>query len=338
MKQIVKIAALAGIVTLLASQADAITLKDITFTTKDAGTVVFSHSKHLEQKSRRGIPAFSCATCHTGGKSKRHYTMVEMYRGQSCGACHNGKQAFDAHDCSRCHQVKEIVYQVQATGPTPFSHQKHLAHLKDCSVCHTKLYKTGKNPITTMAQMEKGASCGFCHNGKKLFGVNQCSRCHRSPELTYQTAPVAQAVFSHTFHTQMYTCTSCHPGIVKPNMKLNKRASMSAMEHGKSCGACHDGKTAFSVKSDCAKCHIGLKPPGELTFRSRNGSIIGHFSHTFHTAIYPCNECHTRRYPYRAGSQAVTMKEMAQGASCGSCHNGKIAFPVTGDCLKCHKK
>jgi len=30
---------------------------------------------------------------------------------------------------------------------------------------------------------------------------------------------------------------------------------MKAMESGKSCGACHDGKTAFSVKGDCAKCH-----------------------------------------------------------------------------------
>jgi c(7)-type cytochrome triheme protein len=30
---------------------------------------------------------------------------------------------------------------------------------------------------------------------------------------------------------------------------------MKDMEQGKSCGACHDGKGAFSVKGDCAKCH-----------------------------------------------------------------------------------
>jgi c(7)-type cytochrome triheme protein len=30
---------------------------------------------------------------------------------------------------------------------------------------------------------------------------------------------------------------------------------MKQMEKGKSCGACHDGKKAFSVKGDCAKCH-----------------------------------------------------------------------------------
>jgi len=33
--------------------------------------------------------------------------------------------------------------------------------------------------------------------------------------------------------------------------------TMAAMNEGKFCGACHDGKKAFSVKApaDCAKCH-----------------------------------------------------------------------------------
>jgi c(7)-type cytochrome triheme protein len=153
--------ALAGLVGLIASQASAIELKEISYDTKEAGKVVFSHTKHLAKKSARGNAAFSCATCHTGNKSKKHYTMADMYKGQSCGACHNGKQAFDAHECSKCHQVKEIVYQVKETGPTHFSHSKHLAKVKDCATCHTKLYKTGKNPTVSMAEMEKGKSCGF---------------------------------------------------------------------------------------------------------------------------------------------------------------------------------
>ncbi len=32
------------------------------------------------------------------------------------------------------------------------------------------------------------------------------------------------------------------------------------------------------------------------------------------------------------------MKQMQQGKSCGACHNGKKAFSVKGDCVKCHKK
>jgi len=314
----------------------AIDLKDITYDTKDAGKVVFSHKKHLAKKSGRGTSAFSCGTCHTGKKSKKHYTMADMYKGLSCGACHNGKQAFDAHQCSKCHQVKEIVYQVRETGPTLFSHTKHLTKIKDCSDCHTKLYKTGKNPTVTMAEMEKGKSCGACHNGKQAFGVDKCAKCHKSPEVNYKTPPVPAAVFSHVFHTQAYSCKDCHPSNVKPDRKKNKRVTMSGMEKGLSCGACHDGKTAFSVKGDCAKCHIGFKLPAKLTFKNNKGTIIGHFSHEFHTAAYQCNDCHTKLYPYGNGKR-ITMKEMEAGTSCGACHDGKTAFSVKGDCIKCHK-
>jgi c(7)-type cytochrome triheme protein len=42
-------------------------------------------------------------------------------------------------------------------------------------------------------------------------------------------------------------------------MTKGQRSSpkMADMNNGQACGACHDGKTAFSVKeqADCAKCH-----------------------------------------------------------------------------------
>ena len=66
--------------------------------------MVFSHSKHLAKKGQRGTPAFSCAGCHTGNKSKKHYTMDDMYKGQSCGACHNGERSFGVDDCTLCHR------------------------------------------------------------------------------------------------------------------------------------------------------------------------------------------------------------------------------------------
>jgi c(7)-type cytochrome triheme protein len=245
----------AGLIGCLASHACAIELKNVTYSTKDAGTVIFSHSKHLAKKSPRGTPAFSCSVCHEGNKTKKRYTMADMYKGKSCGACHNGKQAFDAHECSRCHQVKEVVYGVKETGPTPFSHTSHLKKFHDCSPCHTKLFKAGKNKTASMADMQKGKSCGACHNGKQAFGINLCSKCHKSPELTYETPPAPEATFSHAFHIEAYSCKDCHPTIVKPSRKENKRATMNDMEQGASCGACHDGNTAFSVKGDCLKCH-----------------------------------------------------------------------------------
>ncbi|MFH1518217.1 MAG: c(7)-type cytochrome triheme domain-containing protein, partial [Pseudomonadota bacterium] len=53
-------------------------------------------------------------------------------------------------------------------------------------------------------------------------------------------------------------CPDCH---VKPKLFEMKKGSdkitMAAMNEGKFCGTCHDGKKAFSVKApaDCVKCH-----------------------------------------------------------------------------------
>lgn len=63
-------------------------------------------------------------------------------------------------------------------------------------------------------------------------------------------------LFSHDAHVAGagLKCQQCHPTPFT-NPKQHKAVTMKAMETGKSCGACHDGKTAFSVKDDCAKCH-----------------------------------------------------------------------------------
>lgn len=53
-------------------------------------------------------------------------------------------------------------------------------------------------------------------------------------------------------------CADCHS---KPKLfemkKGGDKMPMAAMNDGKFCGACHDGKKAFSVKAaaDCVKCH-----------------------------------------------------------------------------------
>ena len=63
-------------------------------------------------------------------------------------------------------------------------------------------------------------------------------------------------VFSHKFHVSDagQNCTACHDKLYT-NAKQHKKVSMKEMQKGKSCGACHNGKAAFSVKGNCAKCH-----------------------------------------------------------------------------------
>lgn len=231
----------------------AVELKDITFTTKDAGKVVFSHTTHLGKKTRT-TSNFSCKTCHVSSKLKLpHYTMAEMEKGKSCGACHNGSKAFALARCTRCHKVKEITYKVKETGPVHFSHSGHLRTLP-CASCHSKIFKAGANPKSTMAQMEKGKSCGACHNGKGAFKIGECMKCHPFRDKTYTVADAGDVLFSHKFHTGMYSCGECHPRLYIPG-KGNVPVTMSGMEAQKSCGACHDGNSAFTVKENCEKCH-----------------------------------------------------------------------------------
>lgn len=69
------------------------------------------------------------------------------------------------------------------------------------------------------------------------------------------TGPV---VFSHESHVnkQKAKCTDCHTKIFK--MKKEMKMTKAVHAQDKLCGACHNGKKAFSqsADADCAKCHI----------------------------------------------------------------------------------
>jgi c(7)-type cytochrome triheme protein len=74
---------------------------NITFKTS-AGDVVFSHENHIATGAK-------CQSCHpkpflTTDQHKK-VKMTQMYKGESCGKCHNGKVAFNVKkECKSCHQ------------------------------------------------------------------------------------------------------------------------------------------------------------------------------------------------------------------------------------------
>lgn len=242
-----------AIILLFQGVVSAVTIRDAIFKTKNAGRVVFSHTEHL-QKS--GITN-NCRACHDAIfdlRKKTRHSMADMAHGKSCGACHDGKTAFPLENCALCHQTKEIVFKVKATGPTRFSHKSHVAVMPDCSRCHPSLFSTGKNKRATMAAMQRGKSCGACHNGKQAFTIKECSKCHPVQELLFEEKSTGNVIFSHKFHLEVHTCVDCHPSLYQA-LRSKIKISMQAMEKGKSCGACHDGKAAFSVKEKCEACH-----------------------------------------------------------------------------------
>jgi len=226
--------------------------RDIAIKVEATGETLFSHDVHTGM--------YGCSECHPGlfvpQQGKNSATMKQMENGESCGACHDGDTAFGVKgDCSTCHPTKEIVFEVEATGKTLFSHDVHTG-MYGCSECHPGLFVPGpENKRITMAQMEDGESCGACHDGDTAFGVkNDCSSCHPTKDITFKVPDAGNATFSHDIHTGMYGCSDCHPGLFTPAQGKN-RATMAQMEDGESCGACHEGDTAFSVAESCDACH-----------------------------------------------------------------------------------
>jgi c(7)-type cytochrome triheme protein len=225
-------------------------VKEITFKVKETGPVRFSHNKHLEK--------MQCGACHTklyATGPNRRVSMAEMEKGASCGSCHNGTKAFSIDKCDACHpNPKQVVFKVKETGPTVFSHSKHVARYK-CSSCHTKLYALGSNKHVSMSAMEKGKSCGACHNAKEAFAVSQCQKCHPVRDIKFKVPNIADVKFSHKVHLGMYKCSACHTRTF-PLRTGNKPVTMAQMYKAKSCGACHDGKSAFTVHGNCDSCHV----------------------------------------------------------------------------------
>ena len=314
---------------LFRSAALAVNIRDVAFVTGNAGKVVFSHAKHMDKK---GL-ARNCRACHDAIfdlKKKTQYTMSDMQKGRSCGACHDGNKGFPLAECTRCHLTRDILYNVKATGPTVFRHRLHLATMADCGICHPSVFAAGPNKRFTMAEMEQGKSCGACHNGTKAFGLASCETCHSVKEITFKVKETGPIRFSHKSHSAAASCGKCHPALYAPNLK-NRHVDMAAMEKGRSCGACHNSKQAFPVK-ECTKCH----PVRELLFEEKStGNVV--FSHTFHTGLYTCVDCHTSRYTTTRSKARVSMQEMEKGKSCGGCHDGKTAFSVKDKCESCHK-
>lgn len=75
-------------------------------------------------------------------------------------------------------------------GKVTFSHEMHTEKVGlKCDVCHKELFKMKKGgDVLTMATMDAGKSCGFCHDGKKVVNGKtafdlkdkaNCGKCHK---------------------------------------------------------------------------------------------------------------------------------------------------------------
>jgi c(7)-type cytochrome triheme protein len=69
------------------------------------------------------------------------------------------------------------------------------------------------------------------------------------------TEDIPAAVFPHFLHRMQFKCHVCHDAIVQMKAGANT-IDMPAIQAGKFCGACHNGKLAFQATFDtCPRCH-----------------------------------------------------------------------------------
>ncbi len=165
----------------IASSAYARWIKDkVYMQTQDVGQVEFSHYNHLDAVGS------DCPTCHNDvfhivAKKNPSFTMADMKRGKSCGACHNGKKAFSTdEDCTTCH-AGDLTWKNEDAGDTTFPHQAHLDMDFGCSDCHPDLFQAKyRGNKMTMDAMSEGEYCGACHDGDSAFSVEEdCESCHQ---------------------------------------------------------------------------------------------------------------------------------------------------------------
>ncbi len=79
----------------------------------------------------------------------------------------------------------DIVFPIEGMASVLYSHDYHVSKAKlKCSECHYALFTNrAQHRVVGMAGMQKGKSCGACHDGKKAFDVadkKNCATCHNN--------------------------------------------------------------------------------------------------------------------------------------------------------------
>ena len=79
-------------------------------------------------------------------------------------------------------------------------------------------------------------------------------------------------------------------------------------------------------------------PPGKNIEWEGGGAGKVVFEGKIHaSAGTKCNACHPKLFKMKKGSNPITMKDINDGKSCGTCHDGQTAFAAK-ECAKCHQK
>ncbi len=181
-----------------------------------------------------------------------------------------------------------------------------------CFGCHSyeKFTTIEKGMFSHQQHIDSGYHCNQCHDvkGHKLMIINKnvCNTCHNLKKITLKKT-VLPSNFDHEIHSSLFSCKDCHPKLFL--MKIgSSTVTMNDIYKGEYCGACHNGKKAFS-SSECSKCHNVKAFEKELTYKVEGiGNVI--FSHKFHAAAFKCDSCHPKLFGMKKTQGKMKMDDM----------------------------
>lgn len=226
--------------------------------------------------------------------------------------------------------------------PVIYPHWVHRSFFR-CKVCHESLVimRRGANGLSH-EKIDAGELCGACHNGEISFDTTaeaNCPRCHLFG------SPRAHGLVDLSYYDEAkFTETATRLGgkwhgdrLVDGRFPLSKLGfinwvkldELGAFEPLSSLGG---GSTTEGIRDTKI---LFLMPK---KYASMLDNVL--WSHKIHTTWINCSICHEsagqreRIFEKKAGATRVSMIEIKEGKSCGTCHD-RVSFHVS-DCKRCH--
>ncbi|VAV83848.1 hypothetical protein MNBD_DELTA01-1553 [hydrothermal vent metagenome] len=218
-------------------------------------------------------------------------------------------------------------------NPVLYPHWVHRMFFR-CKVCHEDLeiMKRGANKLS-QAQIEEGKTCGACHNGTVSFDAKlkeNCVKCHM-----YNTPKGDSYVNLSRFDAKEFSDIALKLGTTI-NVDNIPEEGLPKDKFGDINWVKMDELQIIAPLNS-----IGMRDDDEGV---RDTDILFDvpyafmkdvkFSHKIHSSWIKCSLCHDRIFKKELGANKVTMVDMKEGRSCGTCH-GRVAFKVA-NCKRCH--
>ncbi len=222
----------------------------------------------------------------------------------------------------------------EASGMAPviFPHWVHRVNF-ECKACHPALFEMKKTGSIGMAEIFGGNLCGKCHNGTTAFNAAEsCDRCHSvgTPGEAHLLDP-KKADVSKLRETSERLGTGL-------NLDLLPEKALPFDRFGNIDWALLDKarKPIKSLEGESGE-KAGETRDNDILFESPLPYVNNVlFSHKTHSERVVCSSCHQAFFKDELGANSASMRDMAEGSSCGACHQ-KVAFKFA-DCNRCHSK